>query len=190
MKSLRLAAVLAASLVFGAVAGPDIVRVAAEGTEAPAPDPSVAPEESPAVEPVVDPSAEPSPGGEESVDPPAEEPAPEPSVEPSDDPQESEGEEVANHGAIVRLVANCAPRGKDSRFASLAAKNHGGFVSAAARGGTAEVAGSVVDLSTIEGARALCAALEGAAGASAGEDSTKAAKKAARDHKVKRARAR
>ena len=63
-------------------------------------------------------------------------------------------------------------------------------MSAAARGGTAEVAGSVIDLSTIEGARALCAALEGVAGASAGEDSSKAAKKAAHHHKVKHARAR
>ncbi|MFA5892047.1 MAG: hypothetical protein WDA27_14025 [Actinomycetota bacterium] len=189
MKSLRLAVVLAASLVFGAMAGPDIVRVAAEGTESPAPVPAVSPDETPAVEPTAEPSseptveptpeptAEPTPG--EVVDPPA----PEPSADPQEPAQEPEADAV--HGAVVSLVAGCAPKGHDPRFAGLVVKNHGGFVSAAARGGTAEVAGSVFDLSTVAGAQAFCSALDELSVDSAGVESPKVAKKAARNREHK-----
>lgn len=78
-----------------------------------------------------------------------------------EDGDDGEVEEVeASHGQIVSTVAHCAPRGKDERLATLEMRNHGAFVRAAAHGDTLSVAGADYDLSTMEGAEALCAMLD------------------------------
>jgi len=76
-------------------------------------------------------------------------------VERAEEP--AEGDEDAptaaeGHGAVVRTVAHCAPRGHTGLPEGT---THGSFVRAAAQGMTIDG----FDLSTVEGAEALCAAL-------------------------------
>lgn len=89
-----------------------------------------------------------------------------------DDPEDTDGTEEADddaHGEIVSAVAACAPRGQE-RVDGFDLPNHGAYVSAAAKGETLEV-GDGYDLSTLEGATALCEDLDTArAGAEDPED--------------------
>jgi hypothetical protein len=72
--------------------------------------------------------------------------------------------ERITHGHLVSTVARCAPRGPDVET-DWGLRNHGAFVSAAATGGTLEVDGESYDLSTMDGADALCERIaEGAPG--------------------------
>jgi hypothetical protein len=66
-------------------------------------------------------------------------------------------------GAIVSTVARCSPRGKGMRELFEGFRNHGAFVRAAAHGSTIELESGSYDLSSLEGAAALCAAVGDAA---------------------------
>jgi hypothetical protein len=79
---------------------------------------------------------------------------------------EAEGLEerlTEGRGTIVSTVARCAPRGKGVRELFEGFRNHGAFVRAAAHGSTIELESGSYDLSTLEGAAALCAAVGDAA---------------------------
>jgi hypothetical protein len=88
---------------------------------------------------------------------------------------DEDADEAGSKGEIVSTVARCAPRGRDGELVD-GARNHGWWVSTTARGGTVTLAvpqvdtsgetpvvGETVDvafdLSTLEGAEALCAAI-------------------------------
>ena len=72
-----------------------------------------------------------------------------------------EGETSDLHGEIVSTVAHCAPRGQE-RVDGFDLANHGAYVSTAAQSGMLSVAAGEFDLSTLDGAQALCDAIDGA----------------------------
>lgn len=87
----------------------------------------------------------------------------------SDDTGDTEEVDDDAHGEIVSAVAACAPRGQEG-VDGFDLPSHGAYVSAAATGETLEV-GDGYDLSTLEGATALCEDLDAArADAEAPED--------------------
>lgn len=94
-----------------------------------------------------------------------EEGAESPTTEDSEDAAEVDDD---THGEIVSAVAACAPRGQE-RVDGFDLPNHGAYVSAAAKGETLEV-GEGYDLSTLEGATALCDQLDAARDAGGPED--------------------
>jgi hypothetical protein len=122
-----------------------------EPTESVAPSETAAPSESPSVEPTEDcatPSASATPTVTESESP-----------EPSESP-EAENEDGGAHGKIVSTVAQCAPHGQDPLLSVEGApSNHGGYISAAAKGESLTTPWGAFDLSTQAGADSLCAAL-------------------------------
>lgn len=69
----------------------------------------------------------------------------------------TEVEDGEGRGSIVRVVAHCAPRGRAAKDLFSNMKNHGAYVTAAAQGAVVDLDGATFDLSSLEGAEALCA---------------------------------
>ena len=84
----------------------------------------------------------------------------------TDDEQDDAGTSGVSHGEIVSRVARCAPRGPGVEE-DWGLANHGAFVRAAAHGEDLTVRGETYDLSTLDGADALCDAVEQSSDANA-----------------------